>query len=49
MTEFAERMFDPEESVSGNKVSSPAPPMRAVRIHRFGGVLRLASAWNSAA
>jgi NADPH:quinone reductase-like Zn-dependent oxidoreductase len=36
MTEFAERMFDPEESVSGDKVSSPA--MRAVRIHRFGGV-----------
>jgi NADPH:quinone reductase-like Zn-dependent oxidoreductase len=36
MTESAEKVFDQEESVSGAKVSAPA--MRAVRIHRFGGV-----------
>jgi NADPH:quinone reductase-like Zn-dependent oxidoreductase len=37
MTESAETVFDHmEESVSGDKVSSPA--MRAVRIHRFGGM-----------
>jgi hypothetical protein len=36
MRDFLEKVFDPEESVSGDKVSSPV--MRAVRIHRFGGV-----------
>jgi NADPH:quinone reductase-like Zn-dependent oxidoreductase len=36
MIESAEKVVDPEESVSGDNVSSPA--MHAVRIHRFGGV-----------